>query len=83
MRGLVRRAFSPQRRTLTILLGLLVFSAFWAGASGFWLVFRLTYVLAMLIPAAYVAAWANVRALEATLQRRTERAQVGQEAQEV
>jgi len=83
MRGLVRRAFSPQRRTLTILLGLLVFSAFWAGASGFWLVFRLTYVLAMLIPAAYVAAWANVRALEATVQRRTERAQVGQEAQEV
>lgn len=83
MRSLLRRAVSPRWRTLSILLVLLAFSAIWAGASGFWLVFRVTYVLALLIPAAFLVAWANLRRLEATVQRRTERAQVGQEAQEV
>lgn len=83
MRTFARRALSARWRTLTILTGLLIFSAFWAAASGFWLVFRLTYVLAMLIPASFLVAWANLLRLEATVQRRTERAQVGQEAQEV
>lgn len=80
---LLRAALARERRTLTILLVLLVFSAFWAMASGFWLVFRLTYVLAFLIPTAFLVAWLNSRGLEAVADRKTDRGQVGQEAHEI
>lgn len=80
---LLRAALARERRTLTILLVLLVFSAFWAMASGFWLVFRLTYVLAFLIPTSFLVAWLNSRGLEAVADRKTDRGQVGQEAHEI
>ncbi len=80
---LLRAALARERRTLTILLVLLVFSAFWAMASGFWLVFRLTYVLAFLVPTSLLVAWLNSRGLEAVADRKTDRGQVGQEAHEI
>jgi hypothetical protein len=62
---------------------LLGFSAFAAFGTGFWLLFRLTYVLALALPACWLIAWYNTRHLDVFVERRTDRAQVGQHAQEV
>lgn len=58
-------------------------SAFLALGTSFWLLFRLTYVMALAIPLAWAIAWWNTRNLEASVDRRTTRGQVGQEAVEV
>ena len=83
----IRRAlawpFAPQRRTLTLLLLILVAAVFIATGTGFWLLYRMAYILAMGIPLALVIAWLNTRGLEANVERRTLRAQVGQEAEEL
>lgn len=83
MRGGLRRALAPQNRTLTLVLVVLAVSVFIATGSGFWLLFRLAYVLALAIPACWLLAWYNLRHLEVRVDRRTDRAQVGQEAQEI
>jgi uncharacterized protein (DUF58 family) len=75
--------FGAERRTLTILIILIVLSIFVASATGFWLLFRLTYVLLLAIPLAWAIAWWNTRHLEAHVERRTSRSQVGQEAIEI
>jgi uncharacterized protein (DUF58 family) len=54
-----------------------------AAGTGFWLLFRVTYVLALALPLAWFINVYNTRHLTVTVDRRTDRAQVGQEAQEV
>jgi uncharacterized protein (DUF58 family) len=83
VRKLWRRITSPERRTLSLFVGIILISAFVAMGSGFWLLFRLAYVLALAVPACWVVAWYNTRHVEATVERRTDRGQVGQEAVEV
>ncbi|MBI2764732.1 MAG: DUF58 domain-containing protein [Chloroflexi bacterium] len=83
MRHLLRRAFAPDNRTLTLFVVLLSIAAFVAMGTGFWLLFRLAYVLGLAIPAAWLIAWYNTLHLEVSVDRRTDRAQVGQEAQEI
>lgn len=75
--------FAPQRRTLTVLLVILVAAVFIATGTGFWLLYRIAYILAMGIPAALLLAWLNTRAIEVQVERRTLRGQVGQEAEEL
>src|SRR5262249_46710348 len=53
-----------------------------AFATGFWLLFRLTYVLAIAVPLSYLWARFNVGGLEVSVQRTVDRAQVGQYAEE-
>ncbi len=75
--------FAPQRRTLTVLLVILVAAVFIATGTGFWLLYRIAYIVAMGIPVAVLIAWLNTRALDANVERRTLRGQVGQEAEEL
>ncbi len=75
--------FAPQRRTLTVFLAILVAAVFIATGTGFWLLYRIAYLLAMGIPLALLFAWLNTRALEVNVERRTLRGQVGQEAEEL
>lgn len=75
--------FGPERRTLSIIIVLIALSIFVASATGFWLLFRLTYVLALAIPLSWAIAWWNTRHLEAFVERHTVRGQVGQEAVEI
>ncbi len=83
MRTLIRTALRPEHRTLTLVVFLLLLCAFVAFGTGFWLLFRVTYVLALAIPAAWLIAWYNTRHLTVTVDRRTDRGQVGQEALEI
>ena len=53
-----------------------------ATATGYWLLFRAAYVIAFGIPIAFAIAWLNLRALRVEVDRRTLRAQVGQDASE-
>ncbi len=75
--------FAPQRRTLTVLLVILVAAMFIATGTGFWLLYRIAYIVAMGIPVALVIAWLNTRALDVDVDRRTLRGQVGQVAEEL
>jgi uncharacterized protein (DUF58 family) len=75
--------FGPERRSLTLVLLILAVSAFVAFGTGFWLLFRLVYIIALALPVCWAVVWWNTRHLEATVERRTARGQVGQEAQEV
>ncbi|MDZ7727672.1 MAG: DUF58 domain-containing protein [Dehalococcoidia bacterium] len=83
MRRLVRFLFAADRRTLTLIVVLLVLAAAVATATGFWLLFRLAYVLGLALPVCWFIAWYNTRSLDVEVDRRTTRAQVGQEADEV
>ncbi|WBL35233.1 hypothetical protein O0235_10590 [Tepidiforma flava] len=83
MRRLIGAAIAPERRTLALVLAILAVSVFVAFATGFWLLFRLVYIIALVLPLAWLYTWWNTRNLEAAADRRTARAQVGQEALEV
>jgi uncharacterized protein (DUF58 family) len=83
MRRLLRIALAPSNRTLALVLVLLIGSATIAAGTGFWLLFRLSYVLAFALPVSLLIAWYNTRSLSVSVDRRTTRAQVGQEALEV
>lgn len=78
-----RSLFGEERRTLTLVTLILLVSVFVAFGTGFWLLFRLVYIIAIAIPLAWILVWWNRRDLEADVDRRTTRAQVGQEAQEI
>ena len=62
---------------------ILLVSMFVAFGTGFWLLFRLVYIIALAIPLCLAIVWWNTRGIEAEVDRRTMRAQVGQEAQEI
>lgn len=83
LRRVLAWPFAPQRRTLTVLLVILVAAVFIATGTGFWLLYRIAYLVAMGIPVALLLAWLNTRALEVQVERRTLRGQVGQEAEEL
>ncbi len=83
LRRVLAWPFAPQRRTLTVLLVILVAAVFIATGTGFWLLYRIAYIVAMGIPVALLLAWLNTRALEVDVERRTLRGQVGQEAEEL
>jgi uncharacterized protein (DUF58 family) len=78
-----RTLFGPERRTLTLVSLILLVSMFVAFATGFWLLFRLVYIIALAIPLSWLLVWWNTRDIDADVDRRTTRAQVGQEAQEI
>jgi len=75
--------FAPERRTLTIFVVIALLATFVAFGTGFWLLFRVTYVLLLAIPASWLISWWNSRHVDAIVERRTDRGQVGQEATEV
>ena len=83
MRRALAWPFAPRRRTLTALVVLLAAAFFIATGTGFWLLYRMAYLLALGAPLALLLAWLNTRGLEARAERRTLRAQVGQEAEEL
>lgn len=83
MRRLLRLILAAQHRTLVLIIVLLVTAAVVAVGTGFWLLFRLVYVLALALPIAWLIAWYNTRSLEVRVNRETMRAQVGQEAREI
>ncbi len=83
MRRVLAWPFAPSRRTVTVLLVILVAAVFIATGTGFWLLYRIAYILAMGIPVAIVLAWLNTRALDVSVDRRTLRGQVGQDAEEL
>lgn len=83
LRRVVAWPFAPQRRTLTLLLAILVAAVFIATGTGFWLLYRIAYIVAMGIPVALLISWLNTRALDVDVDRRTLRGQVGQEAEEL
>ncbi len=83
MRSLVRGALSPRWRTLTLVVAICVVAAGVGFGTGFWLLFRLAYLVAFAIPICFAIAWLNLYRIEAYADRRTDRGQVGQEAQEI
>ncbi len=83
MRRAFRWCIAPDHRSLSLVALIVVISTFVAFGTGFWLLFRLTYLIALTIPICWFLAWYNTRSLLVTAERRTDRAQVGQEAQEV
>ena len=83
MRRVLAWPFAPSRRTLTVLVVILVAAVFIATGTGFWLLYRIAYILAMGIPVAIGLAWLNTRALDVSVDRRTLRGQVGQDAEEL
>ncbi len=75
------RHFHVQRSVLVICLLLAACVAF-ALATGFWLLFRLAYVLVAAVPLCYLWARFNLSGLEVTVERMLDRAQVGQTTNE-
>jgi uncharacterized protein (DUF58 family) len=71
-----------RNRQLSLLVLILIISWALAFATGFWLLFRVVYVLAIAVPLAWLWARFNVNGLEVTVQRLVDRAQVGQKAEE-
>lgn len=83
IRGALSWCVARDHRSLVVVLIILVGSSFIAFGTGFWLLFRLSYMIAIGVPIALLIAWYNARDLDVILDRRTDRGQVGQEAQEV
>ena len=83
MRRVFRWIVRPSNPTLVLVVAILVLAAVVATGTGFWLLFRLSYVLAFALPVTWLIAWYNTRGLQVRVDRRTDRGQVGQEAQEV
>ena len=75
------RHFRVQRSVLIIVL-LLALCVGFALATGFWLLFRLAYVLLAAVPLCYLWARFNISRLDVTAERRLDRAQVGQTTDE-
>ncbi len=72
------------RNRLILLLGFfVVLSWTLAFATGFWLLFRLAYVLAIAVPLCYLWARFNVSGLQVEVTRTVDRGQVGQFAEEL
>jgi uncharacterized protein (DUF58 family) len=71
-------------RNRLLLLLAVIFLISWAlaFATGFWLLFRLAYVLVIAVPICYIWSRFNVNGLEVNVQRLVDRAQVGQKAEE-
>ena len=71
-----------EHRNLSLAITLAVFSWLFAAFSGYWLLFRLAYLLTAVIPLAYLWTRMNVRGLEVEVEREADRVQQGQKASE-
>lgn len=71
-----------RQRAVTLVGVLFVLCVVFAFATGFWLLFRLAYVLLVAVPLCYLWARVNVSGLEIGVTRLVDRAQVGQYAEE-
>ena len=71
-----------ERRALTALTTLFVVSLVIAFANGFWLMSRLANVILVAFPVAYAWAWLNLRGLEVSVERPTDRLQEGNDFEE-
>ena len=72
------------RHKLIVLIAILFLTSWvMAFATGFWLLFRLAYVLALAVPLSYLWARFNVSGLQVEVTRPVDRAQVGQYAEEL
>ncbi len=67
-----------RNRSLTALSVIFVVALVCGFATGFWLLFRLAYVVLAAIPLSYLWARMNLRGLEVTVERRADRLQEGQ-----
>lgn len=76
------RTRSVRQRTVSVIILLFVLCFVFAFATGFWLLFRLAYVLLVVIPVSYFWAKFNISNLEVSVERLIDRAQVGQFAEE-
>ncbi len=74
--------FLVRNRALTALSLIFVLSLVCAFATGFWLLFRLAYLILVAVPLAYLWGRWNLSGLEVTAERRVERAQEGQYTEE-
>lgn len=71
-----------RRRSVPLVVIVFAITIVFAFATGFWLLFRLAYVLLVAVPLAYLWARFNISALDVTVERLVDRAQVGQYAEE-
>ncbi len=76
------RALLVRRRALTILSALFVVAVVSGFATGFWLLFRLAYLIAVAVPLAYLWGRLNLRGLEVTVERVADRLVEGQYAEQ-
>jgi uncharacterized protein (DUF58 family) len=76
------REHMVRSRTVPIVVVLFGLCIIFAYATGFWLLFRLAYVLLFAVPVSYLWAKFNIRGLEVNVERLVDRAQVGQFAEE-
>jgi len=74
--------FLTRHPLIALIVVLIALSWTLAFATGFWLLFRLAYVLAIAVPLCYLWARFNVSGLEIEVTRLVDRAQVGQQADE-
>jgi len=81
--GLIRRLISVARRypSAAIAVSLGVICAVLGFATGFWLLFRLSYIVALAVPALYFWTRSMSRGLEVEIIRRTHRVTQGQALQ--
>lgn len=76
------RIRSTRNRTVPLIGLLFILCVVFAFATGFWLLFRLAYILLAATPLCYLWARFNVSGLEVEVERVIDRAQVGQYAEE-
>ncbi len=74
--------FLKHNRNFTVLLILFGVCLVLGYATGFWLTFRLSYLLLLSMPVAYLWGWINIRRLEAAVERDADRVPWGQTLQE-
>lgn len=72
--------FLFKHKLIVLIVALIVLCWSLAFATGFWLLFRLAYVLALAVPLCYLWARFNVSGLDVEVTRLVDRAQVGQQA---
>jgi len=71
-----------RQRAVTLVVVLFLLCVIFAYATGFWLLFRLAYILLVVLPLCYCWARINVSGIEVEVTRLVDRAQVGQFAEE-
>ena len=76
------RLLLVRNRPLTAACVIFVVSLVCAFATGFWLLFRLSYLILAAVPLAYLWARWNLRGLEVSAERRVDRVQEGQYTEE-
>jgi uncharacterized protein (DUF58 family) len=71
-----------ERRALSAVIVLAAFAWLFAAFSGYWLLFRLAYLLTAVVPLSYFWSRANLSHLSVSVKREADRVQQGQKARE-